>query len=68
MRKEIANELPEEGYKDDMINIYWTVRKSWKYSPVVKGLETQIKETKKQEEENGIATAEESKSLTFKVK
>lgn len=68
LRKEIEAELPEEGYKDEVINVFWTIKKKWEYSPKVKGLETELKATKKDEEEKGIATSEEVKQLTIKIK
>lgn len=68
LREKITAELPEEGYKDESITAFWTVKKSWKYSPKVDGLNAELKATKKQEEEDGTATAEENKQLTIKVK
>lgn len=68
LREKISAQLPEEGYKDEVINVFWTFKKKWEYSPKVKGLETELKATKKDEEEKGIATSEEVKQLTIKVK
>jgi len=68
LRAEIEKILPEEGFKDEVINAYWTTKSKYEYSPKVKGLETELKATKKQEEENGIAKKEEVKQLTIKVK
>lgn len=68
IREKITAELPEEGYKDDILTAYWTLKKSWKYSPKVDGLSAELKATKKHEEETGIAQAEESKQLTIKIK
>lgn len=68
LRDEISKNLPEDGFKDEKINIFWTVKNKYTYSPKVKGLETELKETKKREEEDGTATKEEVKQLTIKVK
>lgn len=68
LRAEIEKDLPEEGFKDETINIFWTTKNKYTYSPKVKGLETELKETKKKEEEDGTATKEETKQLTIKVK
>ena len=68
LRADISKELPDEGYKDENINIFWTLKKKWEYSPKVKGLETELKATKKDEEEKGVATSEEVKQLTIKIK
>lgn len=68
LRAEIEKELPEEGYKDDIINAYWTSKKKWTYSPKVDGLTAELKATKAKEEEDGTATSEETKQLTIKVK
>ena len=72
LRKEIEVDLPEEGYKDESINIFWTNKKKWTYTDKVTETEKKLKETvgalKKLEEENGDATAEEIKQLTIKVK
>lgn len=68
LREEIGTWLPTDGYKDETITAFWTTKKSWKYSPRVDGLNAELKATKKQEEEEGIATAEETKQLTIKVK
>ncbi len=68
LRKEIEAQLPEDGYKDETINVYWTIKSKYEYSPKVKGLETELKATKKLEEENGEAKKEEVKQLTIKVK
>jgi hypothetical protein len=72
LRKEIEADLPEEGYKDEDINIFWTNKKKWIYTDKVTETEKKLKETvsalKKLEEENGDAKAEEVKQLTIKVK
>lgn len=68
LRAEIESMLPDDGYKDDTIIAFWTVKNKYEYSPKVKGLETELKATKKQEEETGIAQKVESKQLTIKVK
>lgn len=68
LRAEIETILPDDGFKDETINAYWTVKSKYEYSPKVKGLETELKATKKQEEENGTAKKEEVKQLTIKVK
>ena len=47
---------------------YFTTRKTWKYTDAVKTKEVEVKELKKTEEETGVATATESKSLTYRAK
>ncbi len=42
-------------------------RKKWTYTNIVKELEKSVKEQKKEEEENGEAKFETSKSLRFQV-
>jgi len=72
LRADIENDLPEEGYKDEIINVFWTNRKKWTYTDKVTETEKKLKETvgalKKLEEENGDAKSEEIKQLTIKVK
>ena len=68
LREKISAELPEEGYKDETLTAFWKLTKKWKYSPKVDGLNTELKATKKAEEENGTATAEETKTLAITVK
>lgn len=38
LRKEIEEILPEEGYKDEIVNAFWTAKKKWTYSPKIDGL------------------------------
>lgn len=54
--------------ESDYGQFYFTTRKAYKYSPSVDEIATKLKETKKAEEESGVAVATESKSLTFKAK
>lgn len=68
LRKEIEEILPEEGYKDEIVNAFWTAKKKWTYSPKIDGLTAELKVTKAKEEEDGTATSEETKQLTIKVK
>lgn len=68
LRAKISDSLPEDGYKDEDITAFWKTTKKWQYSPKVKGLETELKATKKAEEESGEAKFEEVKSLTISVK
>lgn len=72
LRAEIEDILPEEGFKDDIVNAFWTKKTKWTYTDKVTTTEKQLKETvsalKKLEEENGEAKAEEVKQLTIKVK
>ena len=68
LREKISKELPEEGYKDETLTAFWKTAKKWKYSPKVDGLNAELKATKKTEEEDGTATAEESKTLAITVK
>lgn len=67
LRSQIEKDLPEEGYKDESVTAYWTKRKSWKYSPRIDEMTASLKTAKKEEEENGTATAEETKILTIKT-
>ena len=68
LRADIAKSLPEDGYKDETITAFWKTTKKWKYSPKVDGLNAELKATKKDEEEKGIAKFEESKQLAITVK
>lgn len=72
LRSEIEAELPEEGFKDESINVYWTNKKKWTYTEKVAETEKKLKDTisslKKSEEESGDAKCEEIKQLTIKVK
>lgn len=68
LRKEIKLALPEEGYKDDFIKIFWTVKNKYEYSPKVKGLQVELETTMKKEEEEGIADKKEVRQLTIKIK
>ncbi len=72
LREQMEKELPEDGYKDERITVYWTVKKNWEYSDTFKEMERKAKDTlskmKKEEEERGIAELEEKKQLTVKVK
>lgn len=68
LRKEIAEQLKDEGETFNFGTFFWTKKKKYTYSPEVVGLEAKIKETKKREEENGVATVEEVKQLTIKLK
>lgn len=43
-----------------------TSRKKWTYGESVKKIETNLKETKKKEEEDGVAKLEETKILVFR--
>ena len=68
LRKDIESNLPEEGYKDETINVFWKTRKSYKYSPKIDELGIALKVAKKEEESDGTATFEETKQLTINVK
>ena len=68
LRTDISKILPSEGLKTDVISAFWTVKKKWTYSPKVAGLTEELKATKKKEEEDGTASAEEEKQLTIKIK
>jgi hypothetical protein len=61
-------ELPLEGIKNDKVVAIWKSIKKYKYSPVIDSLTENLKNTKKLEEESGVATFEESKQLSIKVK
>lgn len=68
---EIAAGMEEQAadkIESDFGQFYFTTRKTWKYSSAVDELNIKVKEAKKTEEEKGIATFTESKSLTFKSK
>lgn len=72
LRAEIEAILPEDGFKNDVVNAFWTKKTKWTYTDKVSETEKQLKETinslKKLEEENGDAKSEEIKQLTIKVK
>lgn len=68
LRADIEKNLPEEGFKDETINVFWTNKKKWSYSPKVESLTAELKATKAKEEEDGTAKAEDVKQLTIKVK
>lgn len=53
--------------ESDFGTFYFTTRKSWKYSEAVDDLAENLKQTKKDEEETGRATFEETKSLSFRA-
>lgn len=68
---EIAAGMQEQAadkIESDFGQFYFTTRKTWKYSPAVDEAVNELKAVKKEEEEKGIATFTESKSLTFKAK
>jgi hypothetical protein len=67
LRDEIAKDLPDAGYKDETINVFWTKKKKWTYSSNVEVLSAKLKSTKEAEEKEGIATAVEVKQLTIKI-
>lgn len=52
----------------DKGKFYFTTRKTYKYTDAVKAKEVEVKELKKTEEETGVATVAESKSLTYRAK
>ncbi len=73
--KEIEESVTGEMNKEEVDKVesdfgtfYFTTRKKWTYSDAVTSVEKTVKETKKKEEEDGTATAEETKSLTFRGK
>lgn len=71
IKPEITGEMENLGVeqvKSDFGTFYFMTRKKWSYSDAVKSVEETLKNTKKQEEENGTAKAEESKTLAFKAK
>ncbi len=65
--KEMLANCGADQIETDKGKFYFTMRKSWKYSDVVKTKEVEVKELKKEEEKTGVATFEESKSLTYRV-
>lgn len=67
LRLAIAEKLPAEGVKNESLTAFWKVARKWKYSPLVEGLTAELKATKSEEEEKGIATCEESKQLNIKI-
>lgn len=74
LRADIEAQLPEDGYKDDSINVFWTSRKTWTYSPKVDALSEKVKEAssslkelKTIEENMKVATFVEKKGLTIKI-
>lgn len=60
-----ANEI--EKVESDFGSFYFTSRKTWKYSDSVKAKESEVKDLKKKEEEDGTAEFTESKSLSFRA-
>ncbi len=62
------NEAKADKIESDYGSFYFTTRKSWKYSENVDIMLNAVKVQKKIEEEKGVATFEENKSLTFKSK
>ena len=46
---------------------FFTIRKIWKYSESVKNASDNLKNLQTKEQENGTATFEEKKSLTFRA-
>lgn len=71
IESEVSKNLEESGaeqIESDLGKFYFTSRKKWTYSEKVTEIEGTLKNTKKEEEENGTAKAEESKSLTFRAK
>ncbi len=68
LRKEIEVELPEEGFKSELVTAFWTLRKKWTFSPKIDELQEQVKATMEKEKEDGTAKVEEVKQLTIKVK
>lgn len=69
LRAEISKDVPVEGIKNKFLTIAWKVSKKWDYSKNVKDLEAtlkaEIEAAKNDEQESGVATAEESRSLVF---
>ena len=68
LRARMEKDLPEDGFKNEKITVYWTTKRSWNYSPKVEGLTAELRATKKLEEEEGIAKLEETKQIAIKVK
>ena len=68
IREAISSQLPEEGYKDEKISVFFTVKKKYTYSEEINKLSENLKEQKKKEEESGIAPFSETKQLTIKIK
>ena len=66
--KEMLANCGADQIETDLGKFYFTTRKTWKYSDSVKEHETTLKSLKKTEEETGVATATESKSLTYRAK
>ena len=66
--KEMLANCGADQIETDKGKFYFTTRKSWKYTDAVKSKEVEVKELKKKEEELGVATFEESKSLTYRAK
>ena len=68
MKPEITAHMDKEGADkiETSFGIFsFTIRKKWAYPNYVADLEKSFKTKKKESEENGDATFEESKTLTF---
>lgn len=68
IRKQIESSLPDEGYKDDKVTAFWSIKKKWVYPEKVIKAEEVFKTEKKLSESDGSATSEEIRQLTIKVK
>lgn len=68
LRTAIAETVPDTGHKDENITVSWTTKATWEYPTTVKALEDNLKQAKKDMQENGQATKVESKILTIRVK
>jgi hypothetical protein len=78
INEKVVSEMAAEKVdkvESDYGQFYFTTRKSWKYSEALAPYEKAVEdasailtEEKKKEQETGLATAAESKSLTFKAK
>lgn len=65
--REALETIEEDQIETDSGKFYFTTRKTWKYSDVVKSKEIEVKALKKEEEGNGTATATETKSVTYRA-
>lgn len=70
-RTEAATEMTTaavDKVESEFGSFFFTIRKKWTYTDAVKVNEEKIKELKKYEEDNSVATFEETKSLNFRAK
>lgn len=71
LKVQIVDEMDKEAVdkiESDFGVFYFTERKAWSYSEVIKEKETELKQIQKDEQASGVAEATVSRSLTFRPK